>query len=873
MNRLGRINHWLVLGIAVLGVQSPLWLGGRTLLPIVPSNGVVGPAPFGYRGPVPDWTITTDPMGGFNISYANDAYAAASYRNGTFPFWNPYQGLGQPFLANGLSAALYPLNWVDRFLPSSWWDVVYLINWWLAACFLFTYLHYMGVPGWAANVASVSTLVSAQIQINLPLREMIESGAWFPLLLYGIERGLRDPNWQWRHVIIAVSVYATITGGQPEVSFLSLFVCLLYGLARLIHGGRPLIPKLLLVLPGTLGGLLLSAPMWLNFAKNLSQAVTTHTGVFHGSQHLGLASVATYFFPLLYGRVQQYPFGEIKGWLWNFSPGWSQAMSLFLALSSILGIRRNRTPGALGLWTIALLVGAKIWGFPGIHLLGELPIFNLIKYPGYGAFLLDFAVLGLTAFGIFALSKADSKTWIQCICIWLALSLAVFAIGVFPIRSALNHPEFYVFGGFGLCWALLAPLGLWWVRSISTNDNFTLAGVAVVGIALQALSTAPSGYTLHTHLLLSIIAMLLFLLLLIALSLVRPGRRPLVLLLTGPIIALVPGIAALTGARGLPMRFDPLNPAPFMAFLSKSQEGGLYRSYSLDSALQADFAAPFGISSLNLLEGLVPAPSAYFLNHFLDRESLGVYFTGNVLRWSSVPAEHELQTNRAYFDLVATKYIVSVRPDLDTLPLKPPLRLAYVDNAAGVRVWENSQSAARILFFSRVLLVQSWQEAVSALASVEKPGAGRTLEEDSELLQTAWVQIPADPVLAKALEGLRHQAPEPASIKRLLDFKLSANETSITFESGGPGVLVMTDSYSPGWEATVDGLQTPVLQVDGAFRGVYVSAPGRHVIQQKYRPPLWPISMLLFLLGLLIVGAVTLKGFSARLVPQHRREL
>jgi hypothetical protein len=49
------------------------------------------------------------------------------------------------------------------------------------------------------------------------------------------------------------------------------------------------------------------------------------------------------------------------------------------------------------------------------------------------------------------------------------------------------------------------------------------------------------------------------------------------------------------------------------------------------------------------------------------------------------------------------------------------------------------------------------------------------------------------------------------------------------------GMVILTDSWFPGWRATVDGHPTPILKAYGAFRGVVVDA-GDHTIEMRYRP-------------------------------------
>ena len=49
------------------------------------------------------------------------------------------------------------------------------------------------------------------------------------------------------------------------------------------------------------------------------------------------------------------------------------------------------------------------------------------------------------------------------------------------------------------------------------------------------------------------------------------------------------------------------------------------------------------------------------------------------------------------------------------------------------------------------------------------------------------------------------------------------------------GILVIGETWFPGWRAAVGGRSTPVRQVDGALQGVFVPG-GTHAVEVKYRP-------------------------------------
>ena len=51
----------------------------------------------------------------------------------------------------------------------------------------------------------------------------------------------------------------------------------------------------------------------------------------------------------------------------------------------------------------------------------------------------------------------------------------------------------------------------------------------------------------------------------------------------------------------------------------------------------------------------------------------------------------------------------------------------------------------------------------------------------------------------------------------------------------GPGYLLLTDAYYPGWVARVDGEPVDILRADLMFRAVALG-PGTHAVEFVYEP-------------------------------------
>jgi hypothetical protein len=81
------------------------------------------------------------------------------------------------------------------------------------------------------------------------------------------------------------------------------------------------------------------------------------------------------------------------------------------------------------------------------------------------------------------------------------------------------------------------------------------------------------------------------------------------------------------------------------------------------------------------------------------------------------------------------------------------------------------------------------------------------------------------------------------------------DRVTVRVATEAPGLLVVTETWMPGWSATLDGVPVPLLRGDGAWRVVALPYPGGHEVVLTYRSP-----------GLACGAAITAAGWLGWLV-------
>lgn len=102
---------------------------------------------------------------------------------------------------------------------------------------------------------------------------------------------------------------------------------------------------------------------------------------------------------------------------------------------------------------------------------------------------------------------------------------------------------------------------------------------------------------------------------------------------------------------------------------------------------------------------------------------------------------------------------------------------------------------------------------------------------------------------------------EPMSLSNTAGFQAEArileygnHRVNIQASLDSPGILVLADSFYPGWNVYVNGRQEKIYRANLFFRGVQLS-PGTHTVQFRYEPRAFAIGRAVSVITLLLIVA------------------
>lgn len=114
---------------------------------------------------------------------------------------------------------------------------------------------------------------------------------------------------------------------------------------------------------------------------------------------------------------------------------------------------------------------------------------------------------------------------------------------------------------------------------------------------------------------------------------------------------------------------------------------------------------------------------------------------------------------------------------------------------------------------------------------------------------------PSQPVASVETRG------NPDSINTIAIDKLSDEQIELSTESDFNGYLVVADQYYPGWHASLDGLDKPILRANYIQRAIALPT-GKHKVVFSYKPESYRIGLLISSIALGLLALTALIGIA-----------
>jgi hypothetical protein len=216
-------------------------------------------------------------------------------------------------------------------------------------------------------------------------------------------------------------------------------------------------------------------------------------------------------------------------------------------------------------------------------------------------------------------------------------------------------------------------------------------------------------------------------------------------------------------------------------------EAGYYPLISAIAQMRADGAGPFRVSSEGLFPGDGNASMVYRLEDV----------TGNSpLHQAAYDAFIERVSELRWWHLLNVKYILTKRTF-------PPGQFTLVHQGAEGNLYRLETAWPRAWAVSQAVQVQNDAEAYRLLSDPQ-----------FDPRQTAILDTPLSGLVSGAQVGAIWSSP---------------GRLGMDVFAPGPSLLVISEIYTPGWRAFVDGRPVPILRADAVLQAIVLPAGARYV--------------------------------------------
>ena len=181
---------------------------------------------------------------------------------------------------------------------------------------------------------------------------------------------------------------------------------------------------------------------------------------------------------------------------------------------------------------------------------------------------------------------------------------------------------------------------------------------------------------------------------------------------------------------------------------------------------------------------------------------------------------------------------------LDALDVEWVVAPVSVVGAFGAGLWEavgaedmGERTQASVALRNRERPGRAWVAYGASVAPSEQGALDRLLSPSFDPRR----EVILEATLASVGSASASDPPTPARVRVV-------SPTHVEVELPRPGILVLSESFFPGWVASVDGAPAEILRADYVLRGIALAA-GSHRVRFEYRPGSVRVGAGLTLLG------------------------
>jgi hypothetical protein len=277
-------------------------------------------------------------------------------------------------------------------------------------------------------------------------------------------------------------------------------------------------------------------------------------------------------------------------------------------------------------------------------------------------------------------------------------------------------------------------------------------------------------------------------------------------------------------------------PAPVFDFLNSHMDSNQYRVAALSGAYPVNAPIMYGIAAADGYD--VPLQRTVAFNDGLRVQAeTALQFTEDRI----------LAAQDRRLDLMNVKYLVGKVSSPDFQRMRESDRFSVVFQAGDLAVFENKSVLPRA-FAVPVSGIELLPDLKSQIARL----SDRTFDPERSVITEAR------PVLEASTDAF---VDDFTSHVEAGDHDFNA--VTYRTQTSQPAVLIISQSYFPGWYATIDGKAAAVFAADHALTGVVVPA-GMHEVRLYLNPLTFRVGAMLTIIAVLCAGALVLSGLAPR---------